>query len=127
MKHLIAAAFLTLAFFAVGCESVNPYKIAEKNVNNAKQLRIGMTKAEVLTIMGEPLKNETFNQPDIWYYYYDCNWLDGMITEEECFPLVFVNGKLAGWGNRFYTQWRLANKDQVPNVELPPEARIGEK
>lgn len=127
MKFSIFAALLAIAFFAVGCESINPYKIAEKNVNNAKQLRIGMTKAEVLSIMGEPVKDEAFNRPDIWYYYYDCNWLDGFITEEECFPLVFNDGKLVGWGNRFLANWRLEKKDQIPDVELPPEASIGEK
>ncbi len=126
MKHLWLAGFLFLAL-CTGCESINPYKIAEKNINNSKQLRVGMTKAEVLQVMGEPLKDEAFNKPDLWYYYYDCNWLDGLITEEECFPLVFKDGKLIGWGNRFYSAWRLEHKDTVPEIELPPEASIGEK
>ena len=126
MKHLWLVCFVVLTL-CCGCESVNPYRIAEKNINNSKNLRIGMTKAEVLQIMGEPLKNESFNKPDLWYYYYDCNWLDGLTTEEECFPLVFRDGKLIGWGNRFYTAWRLEHKDTIPEVELPPEASAGEK
>ena len=126
MKHLWLAGFLFLAL-CTGCESINPYKIAEKNINNAKQLRIGMTKDEVLTVMGEPLKDESFSKPDLWYYYYDCNWLDGFITVEECFPLVFKEGKLIGWGNRFYAAWRLENRDFVPNVELPAEASVGDE
>ena len=126
MKHLWLVCFVVLAL-CCGCESVNPYRIAEKNINNSKNLRVGMTKAEVLQIMGEPLKNESFNKPDLWYYYYDCNWLDGLTTEEECFPLVFRDGKLIGWGNRFYTAWRLEHKDTIPEVELPPEASAGEK
>ena len=126
MKHIWLVCFVVLAL-CCGCESVNPYRIAEKNINNSKNLRIGMTKAEVLQIMGEPLKNESFNKPDLWYYYYDCNWLDGLTTEEECFPLVFRDGKLIGWGNRFYTAWRLEHKDTIPEVELPPEASAGGK
>ena len=126
MKHIWLVCFVVLAL-CCGCESVNPYRIAEKNINNSKNLRVGMTKAEVLQIMGEPLKNESFNKPDLWYYYYDCNWLDGLTTEEECFPLVFRDGKLIGWGNRFYTAWRLEHKDTIPEVELPPEASAGEK
>ena len=120
MKCLYAAVILALLGCFAGCASINPYKIAEKNVNNAKNLRVGMTKAEVLTIMGEPVKDESFNQPDVWYYYYDCNWLDGFITREECFPLVFKNGTLIGWGNRFYNHWHLQNKDRIPEVEVPP-------
>jgi len=127
MKFFVFAGLLTISLLFAGCDSVNPYKIAEKNVNNAKLLRVGMTKAEALSIMGEPLKDEAFNRPDIWYYYYDCNWLDGLITEEECFPLVFSDGKLIGWGNRFLVNWRLERKDQIPDVELPPEANIGDK
>ena len=126
LKRIFLAGFMALAF-GIGCESYNPYKIAEKNINNSKQLRIGMTKAEVLTIMGEPLKEESFNQPDIWYYYFDCNWLDGLITEEECFPLVFQEGKLAGWGNNFYNRWKINRKERVSDVEVPPEAYRGEQ
>ena len=126
MKRLCIAAFAALVC-CLGCESVNPYKIAEKNINNSKQLRIGMTKAEVLDIMGEPLTEESFNRPDIWFYYFDCNWLDGFTTEEECFPLIFKDGKLIGFGNSFYNRWRLENKDRTPEVELPPEASIGDK
>lgn len=127
MKTVVFAAFIALTAFCVGCESYNPYKIAEKNINNAKQLRIGMTKAEVLALMGEPLKDEEFNKPDIWYYYFDCNWLDGLITEEECFPLLFRDGKLIGWGNRFYIDWKINRKNEIPTEELPEEAKLGDK
>lgn len=127
MKTVIFAAFIALAAFCAGCESYNPYKIAEKNINNAKQLRIGMTKAEVLALMGEPLKDEEFNKPDIWYYYFDCNWLDGLTTEEECFPLVFSDGKLIGWGNRFYIDWKISRKNEIPTEDLPEEAKLGDK
>ena len=127
MKILWAAAVMAAVLLA-GCESAkefNPYKVAEKNINNAKNLRVGMTKAEALAVMGEPLSGESFNQPDLWFYYFDVDWLDGLITEDECFPLVFRDGKLIGWGNHFYTRWRLENKDRIPNVELPPEASTG--
>ena len=121
MKRFCLFALLALVF-CTGCESLNPYKIAEKNINNAKQLRVGMTKDEVLAVMGEPLTGESFNRPDLWYYYFDCNWLDGLITEEECFPLVFKDGKLIGWGNSFYARWRLENRDRIPPVEIPSES-----
>lgn len=121
MKKFFVAGVLTM-LLAAGCA----FSTIEKNMDNAKKLRVGMTKAEVLTVMGEPLKNESFHRPDLWYYYFDCNWMDGLYTEEECFPLVFKDGKLIGWGNRFYSQWRLENRDRVPNVELPAEANTGD-
>ena len=115
------------ALLFAGCESVNPVKIAQKNVENSKRLRVGMTKAQVLEIMGEPVKNESFNRPDIWFYYFETNWLDGFVTEDECFPLLFQDGKLIGWGNSFYTRYRIEKRDQIPNVELPAEASKGVK
>ena len=110
-----------------GCNSVNPYKVAESNVANAKQLRVGMTKAQVLKIMGEPVRNESFNQPDVWFYYFETNWLDGFVTEDECFPLLFKDGKLLGWGNSFYTRYRINKRDNIPDVQLPAEASTGVK
>lgn len=88
-----------------GCASFD----AAKNIENARQLRVGMTKARVLQIMGEPVK-ERFSRPDLWFYYRETNWLDGFVTEDECFPLVFKDGRLKGWGNAFYTRYRQENK-----------------
>ena len=96
--------------------SNNPYKVAEKNINNAKNLRVGMTKARVLEIMGEPVKDEAFNQPDVWYYYIETRWHDGQVTEDECMPLVFKQGKLAGWGKDYYAREKLERNRYVQPV-----------
>lgn len=125
MKKIIIA--LIAAVIAVGCAPLNPFKAAQTNVENSKKLRVGMTKAEVLAIMGDPVKNEAFHRPDIWFYYFNMNWGDGFVTEEECFPLVFENGKLAGWGNMYYTRTRLENKNRVPNVEFPEKKQPGKE
>ena len=116
MKKIVILFFAALMI--AGC-SLNPFHAAKTNVENSKKLRIGMTKNEVLSLMGEPVKNETFNRPDIWFYYSNMNWGDGFVTEDECFPVVFKNGKVAGWGNAYYTKARLENKDRVPVVNIP--------
>lgn len=118
MKHCIAwlAAVLLLSGLC-GCTA------GTENVENSKKLRVGMTKAEVLAIMGEPAKDEAFHRPDIWFYYFNMNWGDGFVTEDECFPLVFENGKLAGWGNAYYTRRRIEHKNRVPNVKLPENVK----
>ena len=118
MKKILFA--VCCAVMLAGCSgTINPYMRAKENVENSKRLRVGMTKAEVLDIMGEPLRNESFNRPDLWYYYFETNWLDGLITEDECFPLVFSNGKLVGWGNSFYSRYRLESRDRIPAVAVP--------
>ena len=113
MKKIILLLFI--AAIAGGC-SLNPYHVSKVNVENSKKLRVGMTKSEVLAIMGEPEKNETFNRPDIWFYYFNTNWIDGFVTEDECFPVIFKDGKVAGWGNAYYTRSRVENRKKIPTV-----------
>ena len=84
------------------------------NTKNSRNLRVGMTKEQVKKIMGEPITNEKFCQPNIWYYYHEMVWGDGLVTEDECMPLVFENGKLIGWGNNFRIDYELKRK----NAEL---------
>jgi outer membrane protein assembly factor BamE (lipoprotein component of BamABCDE complex) len=82
------------------------YHIRKQNNENLKKLHIGMTKQEVLDIMGEPLKNEVYNTDNVWYYFTQVKWSDGSITRDECTPLFFENGKLAGWGRTEYKKYR---------------------
>lgn len=116
MKKIIMLLFA--AAIAGGC-SLNPFHIAQTNVENSKKLRVGMTKSEVLAIMGEPVKDETFNRPDIWFYYFNMNWFDGFTTEDECFPVIFKDGKVAGWGHVYYTKARIEDREKIAVVEIP--------
>ena len=100
MKKTLLGALL-LALLGVGCA------LPHTSVEKSKQLRVGMTKTQVLEIMGDPLSDEVFCQPNVWYYYIDPVWMDGLITEDECLPLVFAEGRLVGWGRKFYNEYRI--------------------
>ena len=80
------------------------------NVENAKNLRVDMSKEEVLAIMGEPVEVE-LSSPDLWFYFIRSYWHDGMITEDECMPVVFENDCVVGWGNHFYATYRLEERN----------------
>lgn len=107
MKKILFA-FLAVSVLVVlnGCA---PF-IVRKNVENSKKLRVNMTKAQVLEVMGEPIKNEEYGSPNVWYYYVQTEWYDGRTTEDECIPLMFKNGKLAGWGWNYYEKERIQHK-----------------
>ena len=105
---LLAGALVLLL---AGCLSE-----ASANVENAKRLRVGMTKAEVIAVMGEPVK-ESFATPDRWYYFVKPVWADGLTTEEECLPLIFDKGRLAGWGRRYDLMTRTANETVKGDTE----------
>ena len=107
----LCGALLLLAS-AVGCAT--PWGTSSSNITNSRALRVGMTKSEVLQVMGEPIRDERFAAPDLWYYYIETVWLDGLVTEDECMPLVFENGVLVGWGNDFYIDYRLKRKNAEP-------------
>ena len=101
IRKFCKAGLAALAVFCLtGC-----YWQAAENLEHSRQLRVGMTKAEVLKIMGEPVK-EDFSTPDRWYYFVNPVWGDGLTTEEECMPLIFEKGRLAGWGKRYDLKYR---------------------
>ena len=117
----VCAAALMLAACVGGCET--PWATARKNVENSRNLRVGMTKNEVLEVMGEPIRDEKFCDPDLWYYYIEMVWGDGLVTPEECLPLVFREGKLIGWGNDFYLDYQIKRRKEDPGAELAKAER----
>ena len=114
MKKLMLLALLTGMLTALtGCGYFTQFD----NFENSTRLRIGMSKEQVRSIMGEPLQ-EPFCTADVWYYYIDTKWHDGQSTRDECMPLVFKKGKLAGWGNDYYKQEKLLKKQyERPAIE----------
>jgi outer membrane protein assembly factor BamE (lipoprotein component of BamABCDE complex) len=71
---------------------------AESNRDNILKLEVGMTKSEVLTIMGKPFTSEAYeenNQTVIAWYYMTLN----CTYHPSCFTGVyFENGKVKMWG-----------------------------
>ena len=112
----VCAAALFLAACVGGCST--PWGSAKKNVENSRNLRVGMTKNEVLEVMGEPIRDEKFCKPDLWFYYIEMVWGDGLVTPEECMPLVFKDGKLIGWGNDFYLDYQIKRRKEDPGADL---------
>ncbi|MBE6405801.1 MAG: outer membrane protein assembly factor BamE, partial [Lentisphaerae bacterium] len=55
----------------------------ERNRVNLGKLRTKMTKQEVLEIMGEPIKGETFCEDNVWWYYIRTTWTDFVTTRDE--------------------------------------------
>ena len=118
----VLLAALCLAVSSGGC-AYTPWGIVARNKENSRKLRVGMTKEEVLGIMGEPIRDEKFCEPDIWYYYNEMVWGDGLVTEDECLPLIFDDGKLIGWGNDFRIDHRLRRKNAPPVGNPDPEKK----
>jgi hypothetical protein len=95
--------------------------IRSYNRNSLMKLSPKMTKKEVLDVMGtttiptldgiitNPYRSETVRTKngsfvEILFYYTDIKKSDGAITDDELTPIVFVDGKVTGWGWSFLNQ-----------------------
>ncbi|OGV31020.1 MAG: hypothetical protein A2020_00090 [Lentisphaerae bacterium GWF2_45_14] len=115
MRFFLKIIFAVLLTVIVSsCEYCNwAYFEGEDTRAKLSNVRIGMTKQEVLDLMGEPLKNEKFNKPDIWFYYTNVRWGDSLTVREESTPVVFSEGRVVGWGNDYYkTEYEFKDWDE---------------
>ncbi len=112
MKKTIAlmtvAVYVTLL---VGCQG-SPVQTQWEAENNRKAmlgLSIGQPKADVVEVMGQPRKTEAYIRDgtniEFWLYLTEgIGIYNRKMTDEHFTPLVFENGKLAGWGRNFYVE-----------------------
>jgi hypothetical protein len=114
LKHCVSAFILCcFVFLIIGCTS-GPiaYRMVNEdntNIKNLEKLKIGMTKTDVLTLMGTEDRSETFERKgvavEILYYHTsgsyspDTGWQNMDST-----PVVFEAGILKGWGKYYYEQ-----------------------
>ena len=113
---------LVLVLFLAGCATLP--EIRAKNREGLLKLSLGMTKEQVLNLMGtktikvydnwgnlvevinNPYKTETLKGKDktfeVWYYYTEIKKADGAISDDELTPIIFDEGKLIGWGWSFF-------------------------
>lgn len=105
----------------IGCATIQ--EATSPNRTNILKVSIGMTKSEVINIMGSApttawgsdnfgiRQSLTINNPyrseilqgkekvfEVIYYVTDVKKDDNAITDDELTPLIFDNGKLIGWG-----------------------------
>ena len=96
---LVTAALVTVVLSS--CKSTENYVNQWENRENATKLRVGMTKTEVIGIMGTPLE-EKYNTTDVLYFYTHTVWHDFQPTVDETFPVAFKNDRVIGFGPEYY-------------------------
>jgi len=106
MKKIICLLALVLLVSGCASSSVMPWGI-EKTRNNLANLELGMSKQEVINIMGMPYNREAYSTPDgpLDFLIYLTKYTDsGSIPDSDTTPICLLNGKVVGWGRNFYEQ-----------------------
>jgi len=117
-KKLISIFIVSLIFlFTIGCAG-NPIRRggeAARNRSNLAKLNLGMTKDEVVNLMGRPSKTEAYEiqgrNLEFWHYRTEYDWLLGTLEDT---ALVFEDGVLKGWGlGNYYDQTLVKPENKV--------------
>ena len=103
-KIILTILTVSAAFCMTAALSSCAYREMETNTANLAKIRVGMTREQVLKIMGPPVSGETYCSDKVYYYYTRQRWMDGLVTRDECTPVAFDDyGKVIGWGPAFQT------------------------
>ena len=115
MKKIIIVSILSILFNVCGCDSEQQERVGvqkrvgifdeliareDRNAKNIKRLEVGITKEEVIQIMGEPDKREAFGQDELWFYLTNA-WVG---PPRDYTPVAIRDGKVIGWGIHFIGQ-----------------------
>jgi outer membrane protein assembly factor BamE (lipoprotein component of BamABCDE complex) len=98
VRYLFLTVFIGLIVSVSGCGITR-----QLESNDAKDklihLQVGMDRDLVLSLMGKPYTREGYGEKE--YLFYETNhWAN---DERKRFtPILIVNGKLAGWGQKYY-------------------------
>jgi hypothetical protein len=72
---------------------------ANRNNEALLSLQVGMTREEVISLMGQPAKREAYGSTE--YLIYKTN-TTGQSERADFTPIAITNGKVAGWGRNYY-------------------------
>jgi outer membrane protein assembly factor BamE (lipoprotein component of BamABCDE complex) len=79
---------------------------AEENREKMVNLKIGMSKAQVMAAMGRPRKTESYQiegqNLEFWLYLTEGRTPYESLSDKHFTPLAFTDGKLVGWGRNYY-------------------------
>jgi hypothetical protein len=103
MKKL---ALLFVLFFLISCSGASSFR-ANSTRRNLDNIDIGMSKEDVVNIMGSPYQRDVFIGEDgqfveVLLYQTKFVGMANSPTDYSLTPIVFKSNQLIGWGRNFY-------------------------
>jgi len=110
---------LLLALLSAFLTSCGPYKemVATSNRGRLSDLKLGISQGQTLEVMGKPWKTESYLEGSSTFvilYYVTQVIPDNATTEDEMTPIVLKDGKLVGWGRKFFSDLRIQISSDKP-------------
>ncbi len=117
-----------------GCATSNALKttaVSERNIDNLSRLNLGMSEDQVLRIMRDPYKDESFqlseDQYDVWLYVTQPTVLgQTRMVPFNLTPLIFRNKILVGTGYGYYNWLKDRSNENKQSTLSPEENKIKE-
>lgn len=109
-KLITAFSILLFTLSLIGCAGSPARRGGEaaKNRSNLVNLKIGMTKNQVIELMGAPSKTEAYEiqgkNLEFWLYLTEYTWTQFTGAKMDYTPLAFKGDILKGWGRNYYDQ-----------------------
>ena len=101
MKRAVVAALIMFASGTVGCQEFVDGSQSASYTKALMNVKIGMSRDEVVALMGQPQKRETYGKTE--FLIYQTNEA-GNFT-----PIGIVDGKVVGWGRNYYDNAAYSN------------------
>ena len=76
--------------------------VSQVNSSNLMQLRVGMTRDEVLKAMGDPQRREAYGAMEFLIYRTSVERYVGTPEAEMFTPVAIRDGRVIGWGRNYY-------------------------
>ncbi len=121
LSALVLASGCGMKMPKLGLPKVHKITIQQGNIVTQEmvdQLKPGMTRNQILFIMGDPVMKNPFNQ-DRWDYIYFIN-VPGYPEEQRKMSLFFESDRLAS----FSGNWTPSNVEEAPAPPVAPERII---
>ena len=90
---------MSLAAILAGCAPASRQMDSMDNKNAVETLAVGMSRDELVALMGKPAKRENYGS--MHFYIYETSYL-AFREKDRYTPVAVVNGKVAGWGRDYH-------------------------
>ena len=101
IKRVSVVPILVILQFAIGCQS-KPIISSQQGHSLIRKIEIGMTREEVINMVGNPTEQQIVDGTEFLFYYVD--WINKSAAVERS-PVALVNGKVIAMGKSHYEQF----------------------